>query len=114
MVTIISKKKWNAHFPNSDKVKGVISYQLHPRRYDCRIGKKFGFHEDVDLLKMIHIDDLFDGYVIQAILDAGICPKAIIMETNVKFPLHINITFAMAPGYYKFLLIVRNVGTFMD
>jgi|AntRauTorckE5430_2_1112549.scaffolds.fasta_scaffold63364_1 hypothetical protein len=48
---------------------------------------------------MIHIDDSFDCYIIQAILDAGIRPKAIIMETNVKFPLYINITFAMAPGY---------------
>ena len=33
----------------------------------------------------------------QAILDAGICTKTIVMETNVKYPPHI--WFAMAPGY---------------
>jgi len=88
-------EKWNTRFPNNDKVKGVVSYILA----DTIVGllENFGFNEDVDLLK-IDIDS-FDCYVMQAILDAGIRPKAIIMETNVKFPPHIR--FAMAPGYVE-------------
>ena len=90
MVTLVCLKNG---IPNNDKVKGVVSYILA----DTIVGllTKFGFHEDVDLLK-IEISS-FDCYVMQAILDAGIRPKVIIMETNVNFPPHIR--FAMFPGY---------------
>jgi hypothetical protein len=54
-----------------------------------------GFDKDIDLLK-IDIDS-FDCYVMQAILNAGIRPKAIVMEVNVKFPPHVR--FAMQPGF---------------
>lgn len=88
--------KWSHRFPTGD-YKGVVSYILA----DSIVGllNQYGFHKDTNI-GLLKIDiDSFDCYVMQAILNAGIRPKVIVMETNVKYPPHIR--FAMQPGFVQ-------------
>jgi hypothetical protein len=86
--------KWKDRFPTGDYT-GVVSYILADGIVELLT--HHGFDKDIGLLK-IDIDS-FDCYVMQAILKAGIRPRAIVMEVNVKFPPHVR--FAMQPGFTR-------------